>query len=519
MRLLLAVLVLSGPLLAQNCDYTVVPAAVSIQSSGSSGQISVSTQSNCAWTVSNSTLPWLHLDIVQGTGSGAVNYTADANPTGAARTGSISVATKQVSVTQAAAQCSYALDATSGTIAAAGGTGSFKVTTGCIWQPTSTRQDFINVADPNTVRLGNATVSFTVGANPCVYGRAGAIVINTTSASAPPVYNINQDGSPSNLTVAPATVNAGADASDGRLIVSTGQNCFWSASSDVTWLQLLGGGAGAGNGAISYHLLANTTAPRTGYIHVGNLLVAVTQVASGPAAPSIAGVTSAANYRTDAVSPGEIVTMFGTNMGSATLVPLEVVAGSVTNSLSGTQVLFDGTPAPLIYVVAGQVSAVVPYGVAGKDSTKIQVTFNGATSSTVTMPVQSAHPGIFTLDGSGLGPGAILNQDTTVNTSANSAARGSIVAIYATGGGVTRPALPDGAVTGSDLPLLTQPVSVTIGGIDARVAYAGGVPGAVAGLTQINAEIPAGVTPSAGVPIVIKIGNYTSSPGVTISVR
>jgi uncharacterized protein (TIGR03437 family) len=60
---------------------------------------------------------------------------------------------------------------------------------------------------------------------------------------------------------------------------------------------------------------------------------------------------------------------------------------------------------------------------------------------------------------------------------------------------------------------------VTIGGLDARVAYAGGVPGAVAGLTQINAEIPAGLTPNAGTPIVVHIGTYNSSPGVTISVR
>jgi uncharacterized protein (TIGR03437 family) len=519
MRLFLAVLFLSAPLLAQNCDYSVLPAALNIQSGASTGQISVTTGSNCAWSISNSTLTWLHFDIVQGTGSGVVNYSADANPTAQQRTGTISVATKQVSVTQAAAQCSYALDSTSQTIGGSGGNGSFKVTTGCIWQPGSTRQDFITVQDPGTVRLGNATVNYTVGANPCVYGRQGAIVINTTSTGAAPTYTINQDGSPTNLTLSATSISAGPDASDGRITVTTGQGCVWSASSDVTWLQLLGSAAGAGNGAISYHLLANTVAPRTGTIRVGSLVVTVTQAALAPSGPSLASVNSAANYRNDAVSPGEIVTLFGSNLGPATLAPLQVAAGSVTNSLAGTQVLFDGTPAPLIYTVANQVSAVVPYGVAGKDSTKIQVTYNGATSNTVTMPVQAAHPGIFTLDASGLGPGAILNQDTTINSSANGAARGSIVAIYATGGGVTRPALADGAVTGNDLPFVTQPVTVTIGGIDARVAYAGGVPGAVAGLTQINAEIPAGVTPSNGVPIVIKIGNYPSAPGVTISVR
>jgi len=133
--------------------------------------------------------------------------------------------------------------------------------------------------------------------------------------------------------------------------------------------------------------------------------------------------------------------------------------------------------------------------------------------------VQAAHPAIFTLDSSGTGPGAILNQDTSINSGPNGTPRGAIVAIYATGGGTTKPALPDGAVTGSDLPYLTQNVSVTIGGIDARVTYAGGVPGAVAGLTQINAEVPAGVTPGPAVPVMLKIGNYTSSTGVTMSVK
>ena len=54
---------------------------------------------------------------------------------------------------------------------------------------------------------------------------------------------------------------------------------------------------------------------------------------------------------------------------------------------------------------------------------------------------------------------------------------------------------------------------------DARVTYAGGVPGAVAGLTQINAEVPGGVTTGSGVPVVVKIGGVTSSPNVTLAVR
>jgi uncharacterized protein (TIGR03437 family) len=66
---------------------------------------------------------------------------------------------------------------------------------------------------------------------------------------------------------------------------------------------------------------------------------------------------------------------------------------------------------------------------------------------------------------------------------------------------------------------LTQPVSVTIGGIDAPVSYKGGAPSAVAGVTQINAQIPSAVTPGTAVPIVITIGGVPSQAGVTVAVK
>src|SRR5262249_43349562 len=132
---------------------------------------------------------------------------------------------------------------------------------------------------------------------------------------------------------------------------------------------------------------------------------------------------------------------------------------------------------------------------------------------------QASTPAIFTLDSTGLGPGAILNQDYSINSNALPAPRGSVVSIYCTGGGATNPAIADGAVVSTPLPQLTLPVSVTINGVDAPVQYAGGVPGSVAGLTQINAQIPQSLTPGNGIPIVIKIGGVSSSNGVTISVN
>ena len=118
-----------------------------------------------------------------------------------------------------------------------------------------------------------------------------------------------------------------------------------------------------------------------------------------------------------------------------------------------------------------------------------------------------------------LGRGAILNQDLQVNTSGNRAEALSIIAIYCTGGGVTDPVSGDGEVIGGALRRLTQTVTVTIGGVNAAVKFAGAVPGAIAGLTQINAEVPAGLVPSTAAPVIVKIGDWTSTPNVTVAIK
>ena len=182
-----------------------------------------------------------------------------------------------------------------------------------------------------------------------------------------------KSGSPGNLKLDPSSATVAAAASNGRISVTTGDACGWSATTDVNWIQITVGASGTGSGGISYHLLENTTAQRTGSIHVGALLYTITQQAPGLPAPVLSSVTNAANYNADAVSPGEIVALFGSNMGPSSIVTLQVSNGAVTNSLAGTQVLFDGVAAPMVYTLKGQVSAVVPYGVAGKTSTQVQV--------------------------------------------------------------------------------------------------------------------------------------------------
>jgi uncharacterized protein (TIGR03437 family) len=185
--------------------------------------------------------------------------------------------------------------------------------------------------------------------------------------------------------------------------------------------------------------------------------------------------------------------------------------------------MFDGIAAPIIYTRNTLVSVMVPYEVAGRVSTAMVVTYNGASSTALQLRVVDTAPGIYTLTQTGTGQGAILNQNGTVNSAGNPEVVGNYIQIYGTGEGQTSPAGVDGAILPSRLPLPVPnaAVSVTIGGLpvpNTDINYAGEAPGIINGVFQVNAKIPAGVGPGA-VPVVIRWGGVASQANVTVSVR
>lgn len=233
--------------------------------------------------------------------------------------------------------------------------------------------------------------------------------------------------------------------------------------------------------------------------------------------PLARSAVSAAALLPGPLAPGELVTIFGSNLGPEPAAGLQLDAsGFVSTQLAQTQVLFDGIPAPLLYAGSGQVSAVVPYAVAGRDSTQLVVTNGGQASAALTLSVTASAPGLFTLDSTG--QGAVLNQDGSVNGGANPAARGSIITLYATGAGQTNPAGIDGLLAGTVLPVPMLPVAVNIGGQAAQVLYAGAAPGLVAGVMQVNVRLPDGVS-SGAAPVILQVGAASSQPGVTVSIQ
>jgi uncharacterized protein (TIGR03437 family) len=229
------------------------------------------------------------------------------------------------------------------------------------------------------------------------------------------------------------------------------------------------------------------------------------------------GVLNAGSFLPGPVAPGELVTLIGSGIGPVS--PQQAGASGSSTVFFGTSVLFDGNAAPLLYAAANQINAIVPFGLSGKTTAQVTVTAQGQTIAAVALTVAATAPAIFALDSNGVGQGAILNQDSSVNSQANPAAKGSVVSIYATGAGQTNPPGVDGQVTGTLLSTPLLPVSVKIAGLDAKVSYAGAAPGLIAGVAQVNALIPSGAPSGPAVPVVLIVGGVNSQAGITLAVK
>jgi uncharacterized protein (TIGR03437 family) len=264
---------------------------------------------------------------------------------------------------------------------------------------------------------------------------------------------------------------------------------------------------------------------------LANSFLFVARLADGVASPrpsvSTTGVVNAASLLPAAVADGEIITIFGSNLGSQTPAQLQTTpSGRVGTSAGASRVIVNGDPIPILFANNNQINAVLPT-LGDKSAVRIQVEYQGRKSDVLTVPTAAtpagdpflhSSPGVFTTSGTGVGQAAVLNQDGAPNSRSMPAARGSTISLYGTGAGAWDTNLPSGTVVSSPLPKPRLPVSVTIGGVDGRVTYAGAAPGLVLGVLQVNIVIPLG-SPVGEVPLVMTAGPSKSQAGVTIAVR
>jgi uncharacterized protein (TIGR03437 family) len=260
--------------------------------------------------------------------------------------------------------------------------------------------------------------------------------------------------------------------------------------------------------ASGLYLPSGLTVDSSGNIYVldfDNWVFKLTPVAT----PSyISAVLDAASETATPISPGKIVAIYGGGLGPATGVTATPSGGFFGTELAGTTVSINGVAAPVFYASSTQVNAIVPYAVSAVvpgSTARIAVSYHGTVTPAFTTKVAATSPGIFTLNASGSGQAAVIAAEYPARS-------GDTIALYLTGEGQTSPAGVDGklAIAG---PAPVAKVSVTIGGLPATLSYAGGVPTAVAGLMQINAQIPKGVTPGGYVPVVVTIGDSSTIDG------
>jgi uncharacterized protein (TIGR03437 family) len=222
-------------------------------------------------------------------------------------------------------------------------------------------------------------------------------------------------------------------------------------------------------------------------------LISIWTLAGG--SPSFAQMTVVNGASFDAsqsVAPGSFATAFGKNLCSQTMAGDWVAPGQIPTTLGGCSVTVNGVPAMMQYVSPGQINFIVPNGV-GSGQATVMVN-NGAQMMTGNVVAGTAGPGMFALNGMGMGEGAMLNATMwrmgPFSTSTNG--QPTYVAIYATG-----------------LDLSTNP-TVTIGGMPAEVMWFGNAPG-YAGLQQINITLPAGIAGVGRAPVMVTSNGQASN--------
>jgi uncharacterized protein (TIGR03437 family) len=283
-------------------------------------------------------------------------------------------------------------------------------------------------------------------------------------------------------------------------------------------LTSVGGGAYSGlfQPQASGPLVLTATAVNGGQLTSAPDAVSGDVASSSEAAPVVyqGGVVNAASFESSPapVAPGSLVSLFGVNLTSqgtsAAAMPLPFLLG-------GVSVTVGGFPAALVTTGSGQINLQIPFELQGEQA-GVVVNSGNWLSAPTTVQLSPAAPALFTLSQNGAGPATALRADYSAISSANPATAGDAILLYSTALGLLSSALADGAA--SPVGITTAgAVTVTIGGVNATVAYAGVAPG-YPGLYQINVTVPGGVAPG-DAAVVVSAGGMSGTSLATVSVR
>lgn len=556
-------------------DGTAVPYSVGYSATSNLGWLSVvgSTGGN---TPQNVTVQAFADGLAAGTYSGQVTITSPNLPAALPTPNAFSipilmVVTPNVSVT--ASPGSLAFSYTSGgatpanqslTLTAAGGVASYTASVGNASNSTTNNCASLISLSPSSGTLNpSGTITVSVASTSSTAGTVNCQIAltyldaSTAGTTIPVTLTV---GSPVTVTAAPTslsfayTINGSQPASQQLTVSSTGGSVQFSVGTTTTsggnWLSVdttTGTTAGSGttltkvvNVSVSTTGLTGSAAGTayTGTISITSpgvlstaITIAVTLTVTQPPSPQFSFVTNNASNVAGVIAPGELVTIKGTLLGPTTPANFTLnSSGGVSNTLSGVQVTFNNIPGTPIYVSATQINVTVPWEINGQTSANVVVTYNGNSSAPTNVSVNTVAPAIYTLNSTGSGQAAAINQNGTFNGPAGSttvpAPEGSVVVLYATGCGQTSPPGTTGSVSPTTQLLeVTAPVSVSFGPLSnplyGTVKFIGAAPGLVTGVCQVNVQLPPDPTGAlAGNPFVtLTVNGVSSTQGPTIAVQ
>ncbi len=266
-----------------SCTFALSPTSAGFAAVGGPATVTVMTQAGCNWTaVSNNSFITI-TSGASGSGTGTVTYTVAAN-TSTSRSGSLTIAGLTHSVSQdvgAPDPCSFSINPTSASFAAAGGTGSVTVTTqaGCNWTA-ATNNAFITITS-GTSGSGSGTVTYAVAANTSATARSGSLTIAGLT------HSVSQAGSaPCSFSINPTSAFFGAEGGTGSVTVTTQAGCNWTAVSNNPFITITSGASGSGSGTVSYSVAPRILAtPRNGSLTIAGFTHSVSQAGGGGGNP------------------------------------------------------------------------------------------------------------------------------------------------------------------------------------------------------------------------------------------
>jgi len=231
------------------------------------------------------------------------------------------------------------------------------------------------------------------------------------------------------------------------------------------------------------------------------------------------GVVNAASYAGGGIALKELLSIFGNSFGAIGLEYGQIENNRYAAELGRIRVLFNGSAGRITAATPNQINVFAPSSVGSLANVVVRVQVDDQISAPVTVPVVASAFHLFTADGSGRGPGAIVNQNGSVNSSNSAAARGSIVSLFGTGEGQTTPQIADGSlVLSKPFPSTAEPPTVSIGGQLAEVTYAGAAPFLATGVYQINVRIPVGIA-TGNAEVTVRFGSGTNSRPVFVAIQ